>query len=63
MLNKMNKQMTEDWIEQEYHRWKKMPCYNPFGLDEQMEWVAKAFALHVLEEAPSVHNTHLEDSR
>ena len=44
----MSRQMTEDWIEQEYHRWKKMPCYNPFGLDEQMEWIAKAFALHIL---------------
>ena len=40
--------MTEDWIEDEYNKWKTKPCYVPYIIDELMEWRAKSFALHIL---------------
>ena len=47
----MSNQMIEDWIEQEYDRWKKEPCYCPYPFDEMMDWKAKAFALHILKKS------------
>jgi len=44
----MSKQMTEDYIEQEFDRWKAKPCYNPFGMDPDNYWLAKSFALYML---------------
>lgn len=36
---------NEIWIDNEFEKWRKMPCYNPFGLDN---WKAKSFALYIL---------------
>ena len=52
----MSEQMNEDWIEQEYNRWKKEPCYVPYQIDELMDWRAKSFALHILKKASSFNN-------
>ncbi len=56
----MSEQMTEDWIEQEYNKWKTRPCYVPYLLDEYFEWKAKAFALHILKESSQILNKESE---
>ena len=38
----------EKYINDEFEKWRKMPCYNPFGLDDNNIWVAKSFALYLL---------------
>ena len=49
----MSKQMTCDWIENEYNKWKRPSFGNPFGVEELAEHTAKAFALHILIKASS----------
>ena len=38
----------EKFIDDEFSRWKKLPCYNPFGLDVDDDWRCKSFALHAI---------------
>ncbi len=39
---------NEIWIDNEFEKWRKMPLYNPFGLDDKDEWIPKSFALYIL---------------
>jgi hypothetical protein len=41
----------EKYIDDEFAKWRKMPCYNPFGLDVDDDWRCKSFALHILKSA------------
>ncbi len=41
------------YIDSEFEKWRKMPCYNPFGLDDEGHWEAKAFALYILNRVES----------
>lgn len=62
----MSEQMTEDWIEQEFERWKVKPCYNPFGMDPDNYWMAKSFALYMFKkhsQKTSSRNTAQDDNK
>ena len=41
------------YIDGEFEKWRKMPCYNPFGIDDEDNWKAKAFALYILNRTES----------
>ena len=51
----MSKQMTEDWIEQEYDRWSNNDICDPLNQAERCQYVARAFALHILKKSASFH--------
>lgn len=42
---------NEKYIDDEFERWRNLPCYNPFGLDVDGDWRCKSFALHILKSA------------
>lgn len=42
--------MTEDWIEQEYDKWKNNLICDPLNQAERSQYIARAFALHILKE-------------
>lgn len=44
----MSMQMTEDWIEEEYEKWRKNEIHDPLGQTEPAQYIAKIFALHIL---------------
>lgn len=56
----MSKQMTCDWVEQEYEKWRKN-VHDPSGQTERSQYVAQLFALHMLE-LSSYYNTGLKST-
>jgi len=51
----------EKYIDDEFARWRKMTCYNPFGLDVDDDWRCKSFALHILKSSQN-HDKASEDN-
>ncbi len=49
----MSKQMTEDWIEQEYESWQKNGGATKLDADIS-QYIARAFALHMLKKSASL---------
>jgi len=44
---------VEKWVDDEFEKWRKAPCYNPFGLDVDGDWRSKSFALWILKKYSS----------
>ncbi len=44
----MSRQMTEDWIEEEYEKFRKNEICDPLNTAEPSQYIARAFALYIL---------------